>query len=194
MAALREPNPLPSSGARGSRYGRMLLALATLFLVTGGVGCSLMESPPPPPPEVAKDPGPGFPHLVLKLGERRVYLVEAEGKTPESFPVAIGKHPYLTPVGKFRINEMVENPDWVVFDWKNPKKKLGRIPPGPKNPLGLRWIGFASAHGWEIGFHGTSKPELLGQAVSHGCVRMKNDDVVKVYSKVSIGTTVIVEP
>jgi lipoprotein-anchoring transpeptidase ErfK/SrfK len=170
------------------------MALATLVLLSSSVGCSLMESPPPPPPVVAQDPGPGFPHLVLKLGERRVYLIESEGKPPESFPVAIGKHPYLTPVGKFRINEMVENPDWVVFDWKDPKKKLGRIPPGPKTPLGLRWIGFASAHGWEIGFHGTSKPELLGQAVSHGCVRMKNDDVVKVFSKVSIGTTVIVEP
>lgn len=194
MAAMSVTKTLPSPGSRQRWARRALTAFTAVVLVTGAVGCSLFESPAPPPPQVVEDPGPGYPHLVLKLGERRVYLVEDKDKPPESFPVAIGKHPYLTPTGKFRINEMVENPDWVVFDWKDPKKKLGRIPPGPKNPLGLRWIGFASAHGWEIGFHGTPKPELLGQAVSHGCVRMKNEDVVKVYSKVSIGTTVIVEP
>lgn len=154
----------------------------------------MSSPPPPPPPPVVADPGPGFPHLVLRLSERKVYLIEHEGHAGEAFPVAIGRPQYPTPVGKFRINEMVENPDFVVFDWNNPSKTKGRIPPGPNNPLGLRWIGFASAHGWEIGFHGTQKTQLLGQAVSHGCVRMKNSDVVRVFSKVALGTTVIVEP
>ena len=71
---------------------------------------------------------------------------------------------------------------------------IGRIGPGPDNPLGDRWIGFTTAYGWTIGFHGTPQPELLGQAVSHGCVRMRNRDVVDLYRRVDIGTPVIVEP
>lgn len=172
-----------------------VLALS-LLLAYGPVGCALFESPKPapPPPVVEVDPGPGFPHLVLRLNERKVYLIEEKGKPGQAYPVAIGQKRWPTPVGTFRINEMVKDPDWVVFDWNNPKKATGRVPPGPNNPLGLRWIGFASAHGWEVGFHGTTKTHLLGQAVSHGCVRMSNADVVKVFDKVAIGTTVIVEP
>jgi lipoprotein-anchoring transpeptidase ErfK/SrfK len=116
-------------------------------------------------------------------------------EAPEAFPVAIGRKGFETPTGEFRVNEMVVNPDFVVFDFNNPsKKERGLIPPGPNNPLGLRWIGFAYAHGWNIGFHGTSRPEVLGQAVSHGCVRMRNTDVVRLYERVKIGTKVVVEP
>ena len=178
----------------GRRVARALAALtATVVIASGTVGCGLFEKPTPKPAEVA-DPGPGYPHLKLKLGERRVYLIEEEGKPGEAFLVAIGRKPYETPKGTFRINQMVKNPDWLVIDFKNPNKPpKGRIPPGPNNPLGLRWISFASAHGWEVGFHGTAKEHVLGQAVSHGCVRMKNADVVKVYDKVQLGTTVIVE-
>ena len=82
-----------------------------------------------------------------------------------------------------------------MFDFNNTKARdHGRVPPGPNNPLGLRWIGFASAHGWQVGFHGTAKTSVLGQAVSHGCVRMSNPDIVEVYNRVRIGTEVVVEP
>lgn len=172
--------------------GRAIAVAVLLALATAACGPTHVPSPAPPPEKVAT--GPEFPHLVLKLGERKVYLIEHKDKPGEAFPVAIGRHPWPTPVGKWQVNEMVENPEFYVFDWNNPSKTSRRIPPGPNNPLGLRWIGFASAYGWDIGFHGTSKPELLGQAVSHGCVRMKNSDVVKLYSKVKIGTPVIVEP
>jgi lipoprotein-anchoring transpeptidase ErfK/SrfK len=62
------------------------------------------------------------------------------------------------------------------------------------NPLGLRWIGFAHGEGWTLGIHGTPRPELLGQAVSNGCVRMRNADVVRIYEHVELGTRVVVEP
>ena len=112
----------------------------------------------------------------------------------ESFPVAIGRAQYPTPTGHFRVTEKLVDPDFVQFDWEHPDRVTGRIGPGPKNPLGPRWIGFTHVQGWGIGFHGTPNPELLGRAVSHGCVRMRNQDVLELFGRVDIGTPVIVEP
>jgi lipoprotein-anchoring transpeptidase ErfK/SrfK len=138
-------------------------------------------------------------YLLLRLGERRLHLMEGDdrdetGQRLASFPVAIGRPEYATPTGRFKVVEKIEDPDFVQFDWNDPSRVVGRVTPGPDNPLGVRWIGFTAAYGWTIGFHGTPQPELLGQAVSHGCVRMRNSDVVQLYRRVEIGTPVIVEP
>jgi lipoprotein-anchoring transpeptidase ErfK/SrfK len=134
-------------------------------------------------------------YLLLKLRERRLYVMRADddGRV-ESYPVAVGRKEYATPTGRFAITEKVVDPPFVQFDWNDPVRVFGTIAPGPDNPLGLRWIGFTSAYGWRIGFHGTNKTELLGQAVSHGCVRMRNSDVVELFDRVRIGTPVIVRP
>jgi lipoprotein-anchoring transpeptidase ErfK/SrfK len=138
-------------------------------------------------------------YLVLKLRERRLYVMRPDdddrpSRRIASFPVAIGREEYATPTGRFEVREKIVDPDFLQFDWDNPSRVIRRVGPGPDNPLGLRWIGFTSAHGWGIGFHGTPQPELLGQAVSHGCVRMRNSDVVELYGRVSVGTPVIVQP
>jgi L,D-transpeptidase ErfK/SrfK len=134
-------------------------------------------------------------HLVLRLGERRLYLVDGAPGTPiESFPIAIGREGWETPVGRFEVEEMVENPDFAKLDGSVPPRVIKWFPPGPTNPLGKRWIGFAHGEGWTLGIHGTPNPELLGRAVSHGCIRMRNADVVRVYDRVQLGTPVIVEP
>jgi lipoprotein-anchoring transpeptidase ErfK/SrfK len=138
-------------------------------------------------------------YLVLRLAERRLHVMQGDedggrDRRLESFPVAIGRAEYATPTGRFRVREKLVDPDFVTFDWQDPSRVIGRVAPGPENPLGARWIGFTTAYGWTIGFHGTPQPELLGQAVSHGCVRMRNSDVVKLYRRVDIGTPVIVEP
>lgn len=138
--------------------------------------------------------------LLLRLGEMRLYMVgydrdsDAPPSAIESFPVAIGRAGWDTPTGVFAVTDKTADPDYVQFDWDDPSRVFGTIPPGPDNPLGRRWIGFASGHGWQIGLHGTPHPELLGHRVSHGCVRMRNEDVVKVYDRVRIGTVVIVQP
>jgi len=146
-----------------------------------------------PKPEAA--PASKEPYLLLRLNERRLYVMQNETKQPpEGYPVAIGRPQWPTPTGRFQVNELVENPDFLAFDFNNPSgRDKGRVPPGINNPLGLRWIGFAYAHGWQVGFHGTAKTSVLGQAVSHGCVRMSNPDIVKVYSQVKLGTPVVVE-
>lgn len=176
-----------------------LTAILVALLLISAAGCSILGLRPEVPPAPSPTPQPTAtpePYLLLRLSERRLYVVENDVKhPPEGYPVAIGQPKWPTPTGRFQINEMIENPDFLAFDFNNPKSRdRGRVPPGLNNPLGLRWIGFASAHGWQVGFHGTAKTSVLGQAVSHGCVRMSNPDVCEVFTRVKVGTEVVVEP
>ena len=122
-------------------------------------------------------------YLLLDLSDRRIYLYE-NGEEQVSYPVAIGRDGWETPTGLFVVMRKERYPLW-----RNPytNQIVGR---GPDNPLGVRWIGFWSDGNSAIGFHGTPHPHLIGQAVSHGCVRMHNRDVVKLYEQVEIGMPV----
>ena len=138
-------------------------------------------------------------YILLRLGERRLYLMrEAAGDDPdgfiESYPVAVGRREWPTPTGQFHVTDKVVDPVFVQIDWTDPSRVLHQVAPGPSNPLGQRWIGFTEAYGWDIGFHGTPRPDLLGQAITHGCVRMKNIDIIRLYARIRVGTPVIVEP
>jgi lipoprotein-anchoring transpeptidase ErfK/SrfK len=123
--------------------------------------------------------------LVVDLSDRRSYVYRSE-RLIASYPVAIGKEGWQTPRGSFKVLQMRKNPIW-----RHPL--TGEIVrSGAKNPLGSRWIGFWSDGRSQIGFHGTNDEQLVGQAVSHGCLRMENQDVEKIYSQVAVGTPVIV--
>lgn len=125
--------------------------------------------------------------LIVKLHQRRVYIYHGK-QLQASYPIAIGKAGWATPTGKFKIIDMQQNPAW-----QHPL--TGKIvPPGGDNPLGTRWIGFWTDGQNFVGFHGTPQEELVGQAVSHGCLRMRNQDVLALYNLVNIGTPVLVEP
>ena len=128
-------------------------------------------------------------NLLLVLKKRKLYVYQ-NNILQASYPVAIGKQGWETPTGKFTVINMVENPAWE--NPLNSSKEV--ILPGLENPLGERWIGFWTDGKDEIGFHGTYKRDSVGKAVSHGCVRMYNEDVKKLYNFVKIGTPVIVIP
>ncbi|WP_338461803.1 L,D-transpeptidase [Synechococcus elongatus IITB7] len=136
-------------------------------------------APPPAPAPTTK--------LVLSLRQRRV-TVYRDNQAIASYPVGIGKPGWETPRGTFRITSKIVNPTWQ-HPWNG---KL--VPPGPNNPLGDRWIGFWSDGKNSIGFHGTTAESLIGQAVSHGCVRMKNRDIRALFELVEEGTLVSVQP
>ncbi|MCW5892769.1 MAG: L,D-transpeptidase [bacterium] len=168
--------------------------LAAVLLA--GCAATPPPAPPPPPPAVEAVAPPSPVRLLLKLRERRLYLLHHDPETPaESFPIAIGKPGTETPTGSFHVEELVVDPDFTKYDRSvDPPKIVRRIPPGaPDNPLGKRWIGITHGPGWTLGIHGTPRPELLGQAVSNGCVRMRNADVVRIYERVQLGTPVVVE-
>jgi lipoprotein-anchoring transpeptidase ErfK/SrfK len=141
--------------------------------------------------------------LVLHRGKRQVVVVET-GRELRRFPVAVGMPGWETPLGRFQVIEMAPDPVW-----KHPVS--GKLyPPGPNNPLGSRWIGFhrdcAGKSGFNgqqhlevkgcvsAGFHGTPQRESIGLAVSHGCVRMYDENVRDLFELVRMGTVVTVLP
>lgn len=124
--------------------------------------------------------------LVIRLDQRRVYVREGDTLLV-SYPVAVGRDGWETPKGEFKVFQMVKDPSWQ-HPWSG-----AVVPPGPDNPLGRRWIGFWSDGVNAIGFHGTPDESLVGKAVSHGCIRMKNQDVEHLFAMVGKGTTVVVE-
>jgi lipoprotein-anchoring transpeptidase ErfK/SrfK len=125
--------------------------------------------------------------VILRLGQRRVYLYQGE-QVIASYPVAVGKEGWETPTGSFKVMQKIENPVWQD-PWTGEVRS-----PGPNTALGLRWIGFWTDGKDAIGFHGTPTVNSIGQAASHGCVRMRNEDVVALFEQVDVGTPVIVEP
>ncbi|WP_225913827.1 L,D-transpeptidase [Leptolyngbya ohadii] len=125
--------------------------------------------------------------LVIRLGARRVYVYEND-RVKTSFPVAVGRRGWETPTGSYRVLQMIQDPAW-----QNPF--TGEvIPPGQDNPLGTRWIGFWTDGSNFIGFHGTPNEETVGTPASHGCIRMFDRDVQKLFEMVAIGTPVSVVP
>ncbi|GAB4366488.1 MAG: hypothetical protein Kow00121_03920 [Elainellaceae cyanobacterium] len=125
--------------------------------------------------------------VVIKLGDRRVYVYQGD-QVQASYPIAVGKAGWETPTGSFRVFEMLQNPAWT-----HPITRE-RMQPGSDNPLGSRWIGFWTDKYNKIGFHGTPDRDSVGQAVSHGCIRMYDEDVRALYEQVKLGTIVTVEP
>ena len=124
--------------------------------------------------------------IVVNLGERRVQLYQGS-QLLDTYAIAVAKPGWETPTGTFQVLDMEQNPTWV-----HPITGI-TVPPGSDNPLGVAWIGFLSNEEGEIGFHGTNQEELIGEAVSHGCLRMRNQDVKALYAHIGKGTPVIVE-
>jgi len=123
--------------------------------------------------------------VVVDLSEAKVYSYWGKQQLA-SYPVAVGQPGWETPTGTFKVQYKQRNPVW-----KQPITG-DLIPTGPNNPLGDRWISFWSDGRHQIGFHGTNKEKLVGQAISHGCLRMRNADIRALYEQVSVGTPVVI--
>jgi lipoprotein-anchoring transpeptidase ErfK/SrfK len=112
------------------------------------------------------------------------------GELTRTYQVAVGEPKYPTPAGRFSVQTKQVNPPWNVpqSDWAG--ELAGQTIPGgdPRNPLVARWIGFNGS----VGFHGTASLDSLGRSASHGCIRMSPGDVIDLYSRVEVGTPVVV--
>lgn len=129
--------------------------------------------------------------IVLELGRRTISLLE-DGKVQGSWPVAIGDPKTPTPVGTYKIENKIVNPQYQ-------STKSGKINPtiGPNGPLGDRWIGFHSLGRDQFGIHGTPSAwswTVTGRtAVTNGCVRMLTPHVRQLFDQVEVGTPVLVK-
>ena len=128
------------------------------------------------------------------LGAKVVALYAGDGTCLASFPCSIAARAKDRPVGTFRVVASVPNPAYT-FDPRMFPEVRGvrtrlRIPPGPRNPVGVWWIGL-SKRGY--GIHGTPSPQDIGKTGSHGCFRMANWDATCLGQMVKVGTTVVVK-
>lgn len=113
-------------------------------------------------------------NFVINVPSRELTIYE-ERKAAKRYPVGVGQPRYKTPIGGKRfLSKIVWNPWWLPPDsyWARNAKDT---PPGPRNPLGKAKMDLGNA----ILLHGTNKPHTVGRTRSHGCIRMKNKDVIE---------------
>ena len=131
--------------------------------------------------------------IVVDTDARYLYYVLDKGKAIR-YGVTVGEEA-LAFSGIARVQRKEEWPAWVPT--KNIKERLGNIPdhvaPGPHNPLGARGLYLYTGNKDTLyRIHGTNQPEYIGSAISSGCIRLTNEDVIDLYNRVKIGTPVVV--
>ncbi len=146
------------------------------------------------PQDVAYDGGEKPGTIVIDTNQKFLFLVGENG-TARRYGVGVGK-PGFEWAGEHKIARKAEWPAWTPPEEMKirVRQKEGRILPdrmegGPANPLGARAMYLGNSL---YRIHGTNQPWTIGQAVSSGCIRMRNEDVVDLYERVGVGTRVIV--
>ena len=128
--------------------------------------------------------------IVVKTGERRLYYVLGDGHAFR-YPVGVGKAGKAWS-GTARIDGKYIKPAWSPpAEVRRDKPSLPNVIPGgsPRNPMGAAAM---TLSGGEYAIHGTNMPSSIGGFVSYGCIRMYNEDVLDLYGRVGVGTTVVV--
>ncbi|HET8655422.1 MAG TPA: L,D-transpeptidase [Longimicrobiaceae bacterium] len=140
--------------------------------------------------------------VVVNLDENRLYFKQGT-LTLWSAPIGTGtglelrdgkeKWDFSTPRGVFHVKYKEKDPVWIAPDWFYVENKLPVPPPNdPKRyfPGGLGAAAVYLDH--DLAIHGTDKPELVGQRVSHGCIRLRDRDALRLYHDVQVGTEVVI--
>jgi lipoprotein-anchoring transpeptidase ErfK/SrfK len=145
------------------------------------------------PQQVAYDGPHKAGTIIIDTTLNFLYLVEADGQA-RRYGVGTGK-PGFEWAGTHKVTRKAEWPTWTPpAAMKVRERARGRIlpdfmPGGPENPMGARALYLGST---EYRIHGTNQPWTIGGAVSSGCIRMRNEDVVDLYERADVGATVIV--
>ncbi len=131
--------------------------------------------------------------ILVDTDARYLYYVLPDGKAIR-YGVAVGEEA-MAFSGVATVGRRAEWPDWVPTP--DIQARLGpyppRIPGGPANPLGARALYLYQGNKDTLyRIHGTNQPEYIGQAISSGCIRMTNEDVIDLFDRVKQGATVVV--
>jgi lipoprotein-anchoring transpeptidase ErfK/SrfK len=153
---------------------RFLQALLTMTIAASSAANASAATANP----ADDNPAPVTRRIVVSIPDRKLALLEND-QIVSLYPVAVGAAASPSPVGTFTIVSRVSNPTYY---------RPGKIiEPGSANPVGTRWIGL-SEKGY--GIHGTDDPRSIGFAKSHGCIRLRNQDVEKLFERVRAGDVV----
>jgi lipoprotein-anchoring transpeptidase ErfK/SrfK len=135
--------------------------------------------------------------IVVNIPERRLYLI-GEGGRALRYGVGVGRAEALNFRGSAVIGRKEKWPRWtptanMIAAIPRYRPYAGGMPGGTDNPLGPRAL-YLYRGGADTYFrlHGTTEPESIGQAVSSGCIRLFNQDIIDLYNRVPVGTTVTV--
>ena len=145
-------------------------------------------------PAIVSYSGPAKPGtIIINTPERRLYLIEQGGKA-RRYAVGVGK-PGFEWAGTHKVTRKAEWPSWrPPQSMIERERKKGRelptfMPGGVKNPMGARAL-YLGTSIYRI--HGTNQAWSIGKAVSSGCIRMRNEDVMDLYDRVPVGAKVTV--
>jgi lipoprotein-anchoring transpeptidase ErfK/SrfK len=133
--------------------------------------------------------------ILVDTDARFLYYVLPQGKAIR-YGVAVGEEA-MAWSGVATVGRMSEWPDWIPT--REIQERLGpypsRVPGGAANPLGARALYLYEGNKDTLyRIHGTNQPEYIGQAISSGCIRMTNEDVIDLFERVRLGATVVVLP
>src|SRR5215207_2756723 len=166
----------------------MRIAVALAATIGAGIVMSSAAQARPELVGISGDYAPGT--IVVKTGERRLYLILESGRAMR-YPVGVGKAGKQWS-GTTKIDGKYLNPAW------SPPSAVRRDKPGmpdvipggsPSNPMGVAAL---TLSGGEYAIHGTNVPGSVGGFVSYGCIRMLNSDIMDLFDRVSYGTRVVV--
>lgn len=132
--------------------------------------------------------------VVVDASTHSVTALDGSNKVLAFYPATVGSEHDPLPVGHWTVKEIDRYPHFNynpnLFWDSEDKRPRARLAPGPRNPVGVVWIGLSKEH---YGIHGTPKPALIGQTQSHGCIRLTNWDASELAGMVKVGTPVLLE-
>lgn len=129
--------------------------------------------------------------ILISTTKRELHLLTGNGKAMR-YRIAVGKEGFAWS-GQEKITRMAMWPDWrPPAEMRKRRPELpALVEGGPNNPMGARAIYLGSTL---YRIHGSNEPGTIGQAVSSGCIRLSNEDIIDLYERVIVGSTVIVAP
>jgi lipoprotein-anchoring transpeptidase ErfK/SrfK len=164
-----------------------LKLVAGVFLLAAAVGSAPAEARE----EVSFRADYSAGTIVVKTGERRLYYVIGDGHALR-YPVGVGRAGKQW-AGRAQIDGKYIKPAWSAPESirRDYSRQPEVIPSGsPANPMGAAALTLSGGEQYAI--HGTNNPGSIGHFVSHGCIRMYNQDIMDLYARVGLGTTVVV--
>jgi murein L,D-transpeptidase YcbB/YkuD len=162
-------NTRTSPAHRVRRIAWASVSLVALFGIAGTLRHATAES------AVNATLDDSTPRVAVDLSERKLRVALGDS-TVESYTVAIGRNSMPTPRGTFRIRKIVWNPAWIPPDREWARNKVAQDPGAKNNPMKVVKMFFKEP---DYYIHGTNDVESLGDAASHGCLRMDPDDAYR---------------